>query len=410
MLRNPVPYIALLFLLSLSVFITSQTLVRVNSLSQSAAVFFVDNIKPEELVTKYASASKNKNSEKIRIFIMPGHEPDFGGTEYRQIKERELNVIIADYLEEFLEKDSKFDVVVGRNDDFWLSELQTYFNENMDEIKEWKDKQASTMKELVKDGEFELLDDPVPHQKAPDAVALRLYGINKWVGENDFDMALHLHINDYGSRRKSGSGQFTGYTIYVPEAQYSNSAAAKEIAKAVGGRLSQMIAVSDSKREDEGIVEDQNLVALGRFNTADVPSILIEYGYIYEPQFQDSVVTPRILKEYAYQTYLGVKDFFVTHEAATKTKSATSVPYTWDKEVRIGEEYSLDVLALQVALWTKGMYPPLGKDLRSCPITGIFGGCTKGALDEFQKKNLIEGESGRLGDNTRAILDSTFRK
>ncbi len=408
MLRNPIPHIALLFLAGLSLFVTSQTVIEFSLFSQSAAVFFVDNVEPEELVSKYAEASENKNGDKIRIFIMPGHEPDFGGTEYRKVKERELNVIIAENLAEFFKRDSEYEVVVGRNDNAWLPELETYFNENMDEIKKWREAQIGAMKDLVDEGEFEIHSDPVPHQKAPDNVALRLYGINKWVGENDFDIAIHLHINDYGGRKRNGPGQFTGYTIYVPESQYSNSEAAKEIAQSVRGRLSTLIGVSDAKREREGIVESQNLVALGRYNTADVPSILIEYGYIYEPQFQDKIVTANILREYAYQTYLGVKDFFITHEGAVKKKSAALLPYTWNKEVGMGQDYSLDVFALQMALWTKDIYPPAGKDLKSCPITGIFGGCTKGALDEFQKKNLIEGESGRLGNNTRAILDSTF--
>ncbi len=410
MLRNTIAHIALLFLVLLSIYITSKTVIEFNSFSQSAAVFFVDNVKPEDLISKYVEASEDENGDKIRIFIMPGHEPDFGGTEYRNIKERELNVIIANNLAEFFKEDSRYEVVVGRNNDSWLPELETYFNENMEEIKKWREGQVSAMKDLVDEGEFELHSDPVPHQKAPDNVALRLYGINKWVGENNFDMALHLHINDYGGRRRNSPGQFTGYTIYVPDSQYSNSGAAKEIARAVGDRLSTLIGVSDAKREREGIVESQNLVALGRYNTADTPSLLIEYGYIYEPQFQDEVVRAQILREYAFQTYLGVKDFFVTHEGATKTKSAALLPYTWNKEVGMSQDYSLDVFALQMALWTKGMYPPAGKDLKSCPVTGIFGVCTKGSLDEFQKRNLIEGESGRLGDNTRAILDSTFGK
>lgn len=400
--------ISVAVLFSLSVFLTKHSVAEFQAASQSAAVFFADNIRPEDLLNKYAEAAKDENAEDVRIFIMPGHEPDFGGTEYRKIKERELNATLARYLQDFLERDQSFESVIGRDDDRWHPDLEAYFDERMKDIKKWKDEQASVMKGLADGGELELLDDPVPHQKVSEAVALRLYGINKWIGEKGFDVAIHIHINDYGGRRSNKPGKFTGYTIYVPEPQYSNSTAAREIAESVGGRLSQMIAVSDAKREKEGIVEDQNLVVLGRYNTLDVPSILIEYGYIYEPQFQDNAVSDAVLKEYAYQTYLGIKDFFVTHEAARKTKDSALLPYAWKKEIAAGEDYSLDAFVLQAALWKKDMYPPSGKDLRSCPLTGIFGGCTKAALDEFQKRNLIEGESGRLGSHTRAILDSTF--
>lgn len=410
MLKNIITILSIALLFSLSIFLAKTSVSEFRLASQSAAVFFVDNIKTEDLVTKYADASKGKANEKVRIFIMPGHEPDFGGAEYRSIKERELNTVTARYLRDFFEQDPSFEIVVGRDDGAWHPNLETYFSESMDEIKAWKEAQASTMKELIDDGEFELLDDPVPHQKVSEDVALRLYGINKWIGENDFDMAIHLHVNDYGGRRRGRAGEFTGYTIYIPESQYSNSKAAKEIARAVGGRLSQMIAVSDAKRESHGIVEDQNLVALGRYNTADAPSILVEYGYIYEAQFQDEAVREAILKEYAYQTYLGVKDFFIAHESAAKTKDSASLPYTWSKEVGMGEDYSLDVLKLQAALWKSGFYPPSGKDLRDCPLTGIFGGCTKAALDAFQKKNSVAGESGRLGEATREALNSAFGK
>ena len=35
----------------------------------------------------------------------------------------------------------------------------------------------------------------------------------------------------------------------------------------------------------EGVVEDQELIAIGSFNTLNPIGLLIEYGYIYESQF-----------------------------------------------------------------------------------------------------------------------------
>jgi hypothetical protein len=64
------------------------------------------------------------------------------------------------------------------------------------------------------------------------------------------------------------------------------------------------------KEEMVGIVPDQELIAIGRFNVADTANVLIEYGYIYEPQYQNNKKRMQVIDEYALRTYQGLENFF----------------------------------------------------------------------------------------------------
>src|SRR3954465_1943136 len=55
-----------------------------------AAVFFWPSVTVSDLQTRY------HNGQKIRILIVPGHEPNFGGAEYRDLKERDMTLALAD--------------------------------------------------------------------------------------------------------------------------------------------------------------------------------------------------------------------------------------------------------------------------------------------------------------------------
>jgi N-acetylmuramoyl-L-alanine amidase len=380
---------------------------NLGSASNTAAVYLVDNITPEDLKQTYESVPATQ--KKLRVFIMPGHEPKFGGAEYRTLKERDMNLALAQSLTDYLNQQGRYEAVLGRDREGWNPSLESYFKVEKQEISSWKKEQEGIMSDLISEGSFEADSDPVPHQTATKDVALRLYGINKWIGENDFDLAVHIHFNDYGSRRKDLPGEYSGFVIYVPDGQYSNSSAARSVAQFIHGRLNDFIAESNTPKERGGIIEDQSLIALGSNNTADAPSILMEYGYIYEPQFQDAKVREVVLREYAYQTFLGIEDFFKTEEKSFAYKTSV-FPHSWDNNVSRGAAQNLDVLALQFVLMADGLYPPAGKDFRSCALSGIFGPCTVSALKAFQAKNDIEGDGTRLGSTTRALLNRLFGK
>ena len=123
------------------------------------------------------------------------------------------------------------------------------------------------------------------------------------------------------------AGKYDGFTIYVPDHQYSNATASKAIGDAIAVRLNAYHATSTAPKENKGVVPDQELIATGSNNSAGAASLLIEYGYIYEPQFQEPSVRSAAINDYAYQPYLGLQDFF--KDPVASAYGSNSFPYDW---------------------------------------------------------------------------------
>ena len=359
-----------------------------------------------QLQKKYDVAPKSKT--KVRILIMPGHEPDYGGAEYGDLKERDMTVDLARYLEGFIKNNNHYETVLARDKNNWHPTLANYFNTYWTDIIAFFNERKSETMHLVNNGSLKKIQDGLIHNSARQDVALRLYGINKWANENTIDIAIHIHFNDYPRKNSSNPGKYSGFAIYVPEKQYANSTTTGAIADAVFKRLSKYNAVSDLPREEDGIVEEQDLIAIGSYNTLDVPSMLIEYGYIYEPQFADPVTRDSTLKDLAFQTYLGLQDFFGSGNDFSLAYDTLMLPYNWTGDITADKSNKSDVLALQSALLLEGTYPPQAKSKNECPRSGKFGPCTVSALAAFQKKYGIDGNGERVGSETRKILNERY--
>jgi len=229
-------------------------------------------------------------ASKPRILIVPGHEPTDGGAIYKDLHERKIVVEIADALTSRLEAGGNIDVVVTRDNESWSLELQEYFDMNKDEINAWVVEQKEKTNKAIDSGELEEVES-VQHNNAPANTALHLYGINKWMQEegNNFDLVVYLHVNDDVRKNRKIPGKYSGFSIYVPESQYINSKSSKEFGEIINKNLKESYAPSNLKIEEDTIIESQELIALGRYQTLDeTPVALIEYGYIYEPIFSES--------------------------------------------------------------------------------------------------------------------------
>ncbi len=359
-----------------------------------------------ELQTKYNNTTFPK---KIRILIAPGHEPNYGGAEYGSLLEREMNVELAQDLAGLLKNNTHYDVMLSRDNDQWNPTLATYFTNHWDEIsaffKESKDERLS----MISSGQVKKPVSPIYHNAAPQNVALRLYGINKWENENAVDIAIHIHFNDYPGHVYNSPGEYSGFAVYVPERQYANSSTTKSIADTIFKRLSKYNAASNFPLEGGGLVEEPDLIAIGAYNTTNSASMLIEYGYIYEPQYQDASVRSETFRDLAYQTYLGLQDFFGnTDKNAAYAYDTLMLPHIWKDEISKNKSNTDDVLALQTALTLDGVYPGEGKNKNDCPRTGKYGPCTMSAVDAFQKKYGIKGEAGVVGEKTKGLLNQMF--
>lgn len=376
-----------------------------------------DNDKKTETVAeireRYIAAGEGV--EKVRVLVVPGHEPGNGGAVYQGVYEREIVAEIANQLEAYLEQNQRLEVVVSRSETSWSEDLDEYFEEEWEDIEDFVKEKKRTFNRLVRKGEIETrdADEQVDHAAAPTEVALRLYGINKWANENDIDFVVHLHVNDTTDHGPNEPSAHSGYTVYVPDAQYGNADTSRELAEDIAARLSVRTATSTLPVENQGVTEDQELIAIGAYDTLTIPTALIEYGYITESKFNHPEVREVVTKDFAYQTYLGIQDFLGASVQARY--STVALPYTFITSPAVGSS-SPAVYSLQTALHAAGFYPiattssstgAVARTLTDCPISGLMDPCTVDGIKAFQKSRSMP-ETGILNPSTLAALNLLF--
>ena len=362
-----------------------------------AALFFPESVSFLDLQAKHQHHA-------LRILVVPGHDEESWGTEFRGVKEAELTLAASHYLVRLLSKDPAFQVFTARTGGDYVPGLKDYFRTQEAEINAFKKEKQQLMKTASQAG-FEQQDKPVYHATAKRSTVFKLYGINKWANDNAIDAVLHIHFNDYAGRRPDRVGEYAGMAIYVPDRQLPNAKASRQLAQAVFGQLGSILSTSNLPQESGGIIEDQDLIAIGVNASLDAASMVIEYGYIYETPLREAAIRNAFLEELAYQTYIGIKKGLDPDFKAEGLGSAL-LPHSWNRRMVSGLKADKDVLALQMALAKEGVYPPAGSD---CPVSGNFFECTEAALKRFQEKYADEilkpfGLSKGTGIADRATL------
>ena len=246
---------------------------------QLASVILSHNPKTiVDIQLKYSTVSTyGSSAKKVRILIVPGHEPGYGGAEFGSLKERDLTVELGKDLQQFLQGNSHYETYITRDDQAWDPTFATYFKNDWNDIIAWTKAYKQEMSHLISIGTMKQDVPTVVHNNAPTDVAYRLYGITKWANENDIDITIHIHFNDYRGHPNGVPGEYSGFAIYVPEKQYSNSTTTDAIALSIFKRLIKYNPVSDLPGESTGIVEEPDLIAIGADNTSNAASMLIEY-------------------------------------------------------------------------------------------------------------------------------------
>jgi peptidoglycan hydrolase-like protein with peptidoglycan-binding domain len=136
--------------------------------------------------------------------------------------------------------------------------------------------------------------------------------------------------------------------------------------------------------------------------TLTTPSILVEYSYIYEP-FIGSELFDLTSEVMAEATTLGISEY-----VAKGVYDISSLSYEWTSLLSPSPKRKPDIIALQYALYEIGMYPPASFTKEKCPLSGIFGPCTKAAVQQFQKSKQLM-TSGVLTPSTRTALNGLFQ-
>lgn len=380
-----------------ALFVARSPLVSLSDIrTMVAGVFFAESTTPEALKTTYARAFQG--GDKVRVLIVPGHDDESWGTEFRGVREADLTALLGEELTRFLSSTAAYQPLLVRGRRGYAAGFKEYLEKERNNVRAFVAERKKTMGELVRQGSVEKRTGVV-HNKASSEAAEKLYAVNKWANEHDVDIVLHLHFNDYPGRPKGRPGRYDGFSLYIPESQFGNARASRAVAESMFEQFSVFYGASNLPLENGGMVEDQNLIAIGAHNTLDAASILIEYGYIYEERFLDIAVREAALKELAFQTYQGLQRFFRKENNASLPYETGLLPHAWKEPLRQGAAQSPDVLSLQTALLALGFYPPGGKSKRDCPLSGSFGPCTESAVKKFQEKyglpvsGAVEGET-----------------
>ncbi len=284
--------------------------------------YTVSRLEPEVINTATpvgpATTTELISSPKIKILLVPGHDLIDIGTSYKNLTEESLARKLAFYLNEDLVKDDRFETYQTR--DFitgqYTSDFQTYFADQKTAIDTFERSLKLEMKSKLRSGEV-VKDITVQHNNTSPRVGGILYGINKWANDNNIDLALHIHFNNYPHGSMTKAGAYSGYAIYVPEHQYANATSSLAIAQSINNQLSSYFSPSNLDAEKQTIIESQDLIAVGANNSRSSPSMLIEYGYIYEPQWMNDETA----KKAADVTYQGLVNYYFpdTVKAMTKT-------------------------------------------------------------------------------------------
>ena len=247
----------------------------------------------------------------IKILLVPGHDNEVWGAQYGNMKEATMTLALATQIYNILKKDKRFEVYITRDGSGYTKEFADYFANQQAEIVAFKENAKKATQNKISAGSFIEKINP-PHHGVSADVADRLYGFNKWANENKIDAMIHIHFDDYPRPNKWTNGQYKGFTIYIPDGQFTNARESGQLAANIFTQLHKKYATSNYKMEAGGLVSDQKLIAIGANNTLDasVRSVLIEYSYIYEKKFRVKSTRLQAYTNMANLTVTGIKNYF----------------------------------------------------------------------------------------------------
>ena len=175
-----------------------------------ASVFFVDSITAADLKELYARAGRGTG--RIRVLIVPGHDDESSGTAFRGVREADMTSEVGEELYRTLLADPIYEPILVRTKEGYTAPFVEYFASEKEETTAFLKEKKEIMRQHVREGTVHLLDG-VFHNSAPSAVALRLYGINKWANEHDIHIVIHIHFNDYPGRPSHRPGRYNGFAL-----------------------------------------------------------------------------------------------------------------------------------------------------------------------------------------------------
>jgi N-acetylmuramoyl-L-alanine amidase len=257
---------------------------------------------------KANSLSFLNQNKKIRILIVPGHEPNAGGAdEFKKIKERDLNLQLSKLIADKLASSQNMEIILARDDVGWNSDLKNYVETSSSTIMDWVFDMKNIMLSKINAGKVKLINPDMVHNEATDEAVLYLYATNKWIEENNIDLVLHVHFNN--NPKINGRPNYSGYCIYIPDKQYGNASSSRIFANYLNDEISKIENKSNMPQEKDIIIEDQQLIATGNYDTLKIPAAVVEYAYIYEPMMVSSTTRNKFMINAASSTATAIENY-----------------------------------------------------------------------------------------------------
>lgn len=231
------------------------------------------------------------SSQAFNVLIVPGHDNEFSGAAFKKMREADMTLTLAYVIAKKLRKIPEMKVTVARNSNGnYNKALTEYFIKDPKAISDFISEKKEESQIVKQNESLQIAKPSVPHANANTKVAYKLFAINKWANEQDFDIVLHIHFNDNYPRKNNVRGAYSGYTIYRPGSGFHNEKVSEDFAEKIGKEMGLVMNPSTMPFESmnanrNGVVADNKLIALGVHGTSSIPTVLVEYGYIYESLF-----------------------------------------------------------------------------------------------------------------------------
>lgn len=278
--------------------------------SFAASSLFPNIINQEQIKVKFAEGT-------LKTLLIPGHNNYSPGAIYKDVKEADLTVSLSYRLADLLRDEGVY-VLITRDEN---GEYARWFTEFMQTEKEYienfRDESRRKFEEAKGNGVVTDFLGGVGHNYASSDASFYLYAVNAYANMNNYDIVLHPHFNNEGGRKNNKVGKYEGFAVYVPEAQLPNAQVSRTLGEEIKKELEKKFKTSSLPQENTGIVESQDLIALGSNASRSGASILVEYAYIYEAPLRSLKTREIFLDTLSRQTFNGIMNYLNADKAQT---------------------------------------------------------------------------------------------
>ena len=237
-----------------------------------------------------------------KIALIAGHDyrASSGGASGIAGKESEINLKIALRLEDYLESQKFAEVFVNRRKLKYDPGLISYIQNKSD--KKTGGKNISYYRILTETANY--------------------------LNENKLDIIVNIHMNDVNEKFKNRRN-FEGFCIYY-STDNADAKHSKLLAECISSSLKKhKFKISNNSKELGGVLRCSDWVLVGNHRIKLMePSILIEYGYVYEKKFRKSETHDYV----AYCTNEGIKEYYKKVDEETP-KSVITKPIAFIKSL-----------------------------------------------------------------------------